>query len=160
MNDRPSFSINKIVNSYVGSTGITGTSKSSVEPSSIVEYNEIDGFNASKTLFDNIDLLGKKLGINKSDIIVEDNNSQFNNGQKIDNKDILEVDPWMDEDQYYDGMSEEDAAKAYMEKECNVFPVTKKDQKISKFEYNFCTNCGNMFKNEHKFCGKCGLNRQ
>jgi hypothetical protein len=139
MSDRPSFVKNKINQSYYGSTGITGTSKSSVEPSSHVEYNDTDGYNASKTLFENIDLLGQKLGVNNSDPIV----------------DIVE--------ENYEEMSEEEAATAYVTKEymsaksSRFFDITEPK---ATFEFQFCTQCGNKYNLDHKFCGKCGTQRQ
>jgi hypothetical protein len=143
MNDRPSFAKNKIAQSYVGSTGITGTSKLSVEPSSSVDYTEQDGFSASKTLFDNIDLLGKKLGVNKDEAVLEN------------------------EEDEYEGMSEEEAAKIYMSKEFKpsmysnqVKNSLNSNSNFEEFNDNFCTQCGSIYRTDHKFCGKCGTKRQ
>lgn len=66
---RISFSKDKIENHLKGATGITGTSRRMVDPTSEIDADICEGgninYNASELLFKNLDALGAKLNLNK-----------------------------------------------------------------------------------------------
>ena len=133
-----------------GPTGITATTPSASKPTSEVSFNTADGYNGSKQLFENIDLIGKNLyKINDGEEEVEEIEEPeaalaadeiLKWGKNL----LLEEELNLNKEQFL--------SEASFPPQNNV-PTnnTKKD--------NFCRSCGVQYFKQDNFCGSCGLKR-
>ena len=152
---RLSFSKDKIENFSVGNSGITGTSNSSKNVSSLPDANMVGdevSYNSSALLFKNLDNLSILLSKNNKQLEPEDDVNLVDNQEQ----EIEEMD-WTKDDSY-ENLTEEELIKnlnQYLNYEKRE--VVNKTQPIKKD--NFCRKCGQDFLSLDNFCGGCGNKR-
>lgn len=174
---RVSFSKNKIGSYKMGSTGITGTPGTAIEPTAECEIDEDGNYSSSNLLFQNIDNLPKKLRQTGYVEKVEpkalsqalQSALSYDKNEQPDEEEVDEEEDWHDSS--IEGLSEEDVVKNLSHHLGLDKKPEPKKPKISVNEIplyrcpnpvmmdNFCRGCGQNFDIDDRFCGKCGKPR-
>ena len=149
MIERPSFSKNKIGQYATGTSGITGTRESSVNPISEVTANLDGKYNSSEMLFQNIDKLASIIYGKQTDEETEEIEYD-NDTENIDNYTEEELAQNLDFHFNNRRISLSAIPQNVVEQ-----PMTTNSNVLDKF----CRNCGQRFLNNDNFCGNCGLKR-
>jgi hypothetical protein len=175
---RISFSKDRVENHLKGASGITGTSKRMVEPTSEIDADICESgsinYNASELLFKNLDALGSKLNLNpeeKTEIVeepIDEECSEKWGADMLENLSEEDVIANLDQHLGYNGSPEASwgrpttpvpvngRAQGFQAPPGKLAPIPTPQQSGKDV---FCRSCGGKYLATDNFCGGCGYKR-